>query len=418
MNFVYDYIIIGSGIAGLYSAYKIINTNPNASILILERNKREWLGGRTYNENFFGVSIATGAGIGRQKKDTLLLKLLNNLHISHDKRIIHKNYANNVLDVNIDKNFSFYKKEYNKNPSLYKNKTFSQFAIELSGKENYNNFKIASGYSDYENSDVFVVLYYYGMDDNFNKLNAFMLSWKDLVDTLINRLLEYNVNIKASSNVIQLNKLHDTTRECGFVVKCDNNKTYMCNKLIIATTISSIQKLLPVNQFTIYKEIHGQPFLRVYGKFSGRSAYIMKNAVKSYTIVSGPLYKIIPIDTNKGVYMIAYNDNHGSIILKNNLKNTLENRKLFAKLLESALGLPNDSLKLDAIKDFYWNIGTHYYEPLSDNYKNRSDFIEKAQNPMKNIKVVGEVVAFDQGWVEGALESVELAVTKKWILEK
>lgn len=417
MNFVYDYIIIGSGIAGLYSAYKILNIKPDASILILERNKKEWLGGRTYNENFFGVSIATGAGIGRQKKDKLLLKLLNQLHISYDRHIIHKNYADNVVDIDINKFVSYLKKEYNKNPSLYRNKTFSQFATELLGKEMYTSFKITTGYSDYENSDVHDVLYYYGMDDNSNKLNAFFLSWKDLVDTLINRLLECNVDIKASSNVIQINKLNYDTSGCGFVIQCVNKKKYMCNKIILATTISSIQKLLPANQFPIYKEIHGQPFLRVYGKFSGRSASIMKNVVKSYTVVSGPLYKIIPINVNKGVYMIAYNDNEGSIILKNNLKNTVENRMLFARLLESALGLSNESIKLDAIKDFYWNIGTHYYEPLSDKYKNRIEFIEKAQNPMKNIKVVGEVVALDQGWVEGALESVELAVTKKWVLE-
>ena len=79
--------------------------------------------------------------------------------------------------------------------------------------------------------------------------------------------------------------------------------------------------------------------------------------------------------------------------------------------------LPFESLNLDAIIDFYWPIGTHYYEPLSG-YKNRIEFIRKAQNPMTGVVVVGEVVAFDQGWVEGALDSVELAVTKKWIREK
>jgi hypothetical protein len=141
----------------------------------------------------------------------------------------------------------------------------------------------------------------------------------------------------------------------------------------------------------------------------------MKNAVKSFTIVSGPLYKIIPMDIKRNVYMIVYNDNAGSVFLKNHLKNTATNRKLFARLLEKSLGLPFESLNLDAIIDFYWPIGTHYYEPLSSEYKNRIDFIKKAQNPMNGIVVVGEVVALNQGWVEGALDSVELAITKKWI---
>jgi hypothetical protein len=126
------------------------------------------------------------------------------------------------------------------------------------------------------------------------------------------------------------------------------------------------------------------------------------------------------MDIKRNVYMIVYNDNAGSVFFKNHLKNTLANRNLFARLLEKSLGLPFDSLKLDAITDFYWPIGTHYYEPLSTSaeYKNRSEFIQKAQHPMNGIVVVGEVVALDQGWTEGALHSVELAVTKKWLHEK
>ena len=40
-------------------------------------------------------------------------------------------------------------------------------------------------------------------------------------------------------------------------------------------------------------------------------------------------------------------------------------------------------------------------------YKSRKEFIKEAQHPTDNIWVVGEVVAEKQGWVEGALSSVE-----------
>ena len=40
----YDYIIIGGGLAGLYTAYKINQSEPKAKLLILERNKQ--MGGR------------------------------------------------------------------------------------------------------------------------------------------------------------------------------------------------------------------------------------------------------------------------------------------------------------------------------------------------------------------------------------
>jgi hypothetical protein len=40
---------------------------------------------------------------------------------------------------------------------------------------------------------------------------------------------------------------------------------------------------------------------------------------------------------------------------------------------------------------------------------------KKAQNPLPNMVVVGEMIALNQGWVEGSLDSVENVVTQKWI---
>jgi hypothetical protein len=38
-----------------------------------------------------------------------------------------------------------------------------------------------------------------------------------------------------------------------------------------------------------------------------------------------------------------------------------------------------------------------------------------AQHPMTHMLVVGEAVCKSQGWVEGALESVDMGLTKKWV---
>ena len=42
-----DFVIIGAGIAGLYTAYQIKRfAPPNTTFLILEKNQKEWMGGR------------------------------------------------------------------------------------------------------------------------------------------------------------------------------------------------------------------------------------------------------------------------------------------------------------------------------------------------------------------------------------
>jgi hypothetical protein len=223
-------------------------------------------------------------------------------------------------------------------------------------------------------------------------------------------------NIHFSRNVVEIQK-NKSNNSCCFDVICENGFKYNSNKVIVATTISGIQQLIPnlvPGTKHIYDQIHGQTFLRLYGKFNKKSSEIMKNAVTNYTIVPGPLQKIIPIDYEKGIYMIAYSDNDNAKILHKYLFNTLENRNYFQKLIESSLGLPNGSLHLIAIKDYYWPIGTHYYSPLKD-FSTRESFVYQAQHPIKNVLVVGEVVSRYQGWVEGALESVEKVLTKKWI---
>jgi hypothetical protein len=114
--------------------------------------------------------------------------------------------------------------------------------------------------------------------------------------------------------------------------------------------------------------------------------------------------------------MIAYNDNNNTISLKKYLENNEKNRALYCRLLEKALDIQNGLLTLVAIKDYYWPVGTHYYKPLNTKiYKNRDNFIDKAQHPEKGVLVVGELISHNQGWTEGALTSVKKVLTKEWV---
>jgi len=234
-----------------------------------------------------------------------------------------------------------------------------------------------------------------------------------MVDKLVSKL-GIN-NIKTSSNVIKINKLQETP--CIFKIYLESGLNYLCNKVIVATTIESIMKLVPgANKpGSPYKQIRGQTFLRLYGKFDKASIPILKMVVSGYTIVSRPLQKIIAIDSDKGIYMIAYSDNENATYLKKYLENTEKNRTFICHLVEKALEMPNGSLQLLAMKEYYWPIGTHYYLPLSKDFHNRKEFIDKVQHPENGMIVVGEVVSNDQGWSEGALDSVEKVLTKKWI---
>jgi hypothetical protein len=403
----YDIIIIGAGLAGLYSAYNIKKIYPKTNLLVLESNKRPYIGGRIGNDSFYGADIVVGAGVGRKDTDKLLIKLLHNLNIDYHPFKVNMHYSKlikNPVDVKqclYDLREQY--KKYKNPPSI----TFKQFATQHLGNAKYRDFVISTGYSDYQDEDVHEVLYHYQMDDNSPGWTALNIPWFKLVDTLCNHIGKHN--IKTSNKVESIDKILE--EPCVFKVATNKN-VYFSNKVIIATRINTVRNLLP--KYNIYNQIQGQPFLYVYAKFDKKSSELMQQIVSTYTIVPGLLQKMIPF--SNGVYMIAYADNKNAEVLKTYLENTPKNRHFFERQVENALDLHSNSLKIIAIKNFYWPIGTHYYEPLdTKKYNNRSEFIREAQHPEKGLLVVGEAVSRRQGWTEGALESVHAVLNKKWI---
>ena len=119
MNKIYDYIIVGGGIAGLYANYLLADKYDG---ILLE--KENDLGGRVYEMNWHGSNIKIGAGI-MAEHNKHLLKLLKNLKIKpntfdSDVRSFHKPFDMNQAIKKIKLAF---KTNYNSNNKL----TMKQF---------------------------------------------------------------------------------------------------------------------------------------------------------------------------------------------------------------------------------------------------------------------------------------------------
>ena len=426
MNNVVDIIIIGGGIAGLYAAYQIKRlAPPNTTFLVLEKNPKQWLGGRAGNETFYGANVVVGAGVGRKEKDHALIKLLKDTKVRTSEFTSERIYVPRALfqPDDIMKTMRLLKAEYNKRAEYYRHsrKTFKQFFIDTLGESEYRSFVISTGYTDFEDADIYETLYHYGMDDNVSGWTAIHVPWKDLTESLYQQI-GGSKHFRFSTEVTRIRKIEDNAGIFEVATATPNgNKTYYANKVVMATTVDAVRKIVPgaSARTSIYQQIQGQTFLIVYAKFDRESTEIMKKYVTSFTVLEkGHLQKMIPMDPDKGVYMVAYSDNQHARALKAKgaLENTRKNCEMYSKWAVDALGIPASTpLHIIAIKDYYWPIGTHYYEPLTKEYKSRADFIRQAQHPEKGMVVVGEMVSRDQGWVEGALESVDAVVTKEWV---
>ncbi len=397
---MYDTVVIGGGIAGLYYARRYTQCHPGANVVVLEGGHR--LGGRAGNVMFRGQSVVCGAGIGRKKKDALLQALLKELDVPYREFTVQHSYSPKLEPhVDVIKTLKTLRKAYTSNKADA-SQDFKHFATSVLGKQAYEAFKTATGYTDYEKQDAHDALYLYGMEDVAAKWQGLWIPWEELV-----KALAHGVQVRMGHKVVQLTRQQDDT----FLVSCSNGATFCTKHVVLATTVDTIHQLLPHHK-RLYSNIRGQPFIRVYAQFDASSARKLESIVPTRTVVPGPLQDIIPIAPSNGIYMIGYADNKAALKL-HTLYSAGHKLASFARLTEKALGLHSNTLKIQHIQMFYHPIGTHYCLPLQRPYKTRRAYLNAAQRPEPGICVVGEVVAVNQGWVEGALKTVENVLTSK-----
>ena len=125
----YDITIIGGGIAGIYTMYKLKKNNPNLNVILLEKNER--LGGRvyTFTDTINGIkyNMDLGAGrIGYHHKN--MIELINTLQMERD--IIPISNTENYIEYDSKKNTSQDKSRLKLIYSTIINKFFNSYKIK------------------------------------------------------------------------------------------------------------------------------------------------------------------------------------------------------------------------------------------------------------------------------------------------
>lgn len=172
-------------------------------------------------------------------------------------------------------------------------------------------------------------------------------------------------------------------------------------KVVIASTVSCIKALLP--RSTLFDGLHAQPFIRVYAQLDAKSSRSVADKIKGFKVVKNCLMKISKVTSpGNDVFMIGYADNSAAQALQEYRQDTHENRQVLAGLVCQALDLP--SVVILALRTFYHKEGTHYYDELADLDSTKHTMYV----PARNVFVVGEAVSHNQGWTEGAAQTVDL----------
>jgi hypothetical protein len=383
-------IIIGAGISGLYLGHLL--QKQGKDFIILEQQQR--YGGRVYVESFDDERIVIGAGIGRFKKDKILYDLCTSLDVP-----VHK-YTSQISRVFSkqkvsDKKFIDELKQLASIRITKEKRSTTDFLTFL--KENQNlDFINLSGYTDYIHADIIDTIEDYGFDDVISGYTGFSIDWDDLLDKLYNSMSD---KIYVGEGIIEHIEKDKSVRT--------NKRVYRYDQLVCTVPVSIARLLFP--SIKILDDLDVQPFSRIYVKIDKGKKEMAE--IKNFTIVDSYLRKIIPINPKKGIYMIGYNDNGDALKSFSDFRNLTE-KEVYDKIRYEINRIFGIDMTIGTSKIAFWEYGTTYYKPLKTKYKNRGEWLKIAQNPLSDIYFVGEGFSRNQGWVEGALESVDAIVGK------
>lgn len=382
---IHNYIIIGGGLAGLYTYERLQEDNKSLNILLLEKN--DYLGGRMKEQNFHGTTIKLGAGI----IDDTCLNMINIL----DKYKI-KTYKSNSthIDDHLSPKFDV-NEAINQIKNTYYKETASKKRLELTVNQFLNKhfppeftklFYLYADFTDFHDQDINDFILKYPIED-LSRTPSFVYSFKfkDLIDKLSNgKNIILNYQVKSIKKILY-----------GNTEIFNINDNYYAHNIITATTIDCLKKLL---NFSFLDQIQSIPFYRNYVYSDDLTNF--KNGI---IMANNEIKKMIKMNDN--IIMIVYCDNDHANFWKK--AHDISEQKQMPNIIKQILNklLRENGIKLNILDSVhqYWSEGIHYYRP---NNEDRQEWIIRHMNPEKGIYVVGEMMGLKQGWMEGALESV------------
>lgn len=390
---MYDTIIIGSGISGLYLA-----NNLKGNVCILEKEDR--IGGRIYTVCEKDICMEAGAG-RLNKTHKLFLNLIEELGLKSKLKIIDGNiefipsgkyeskYISknpfDFLDIVIEKGNKMREKSL-------KNKTFLELCEEILSK-----------------SDVKFILDSFGYYEQLISMNAY--NALKLIDRgMHSKNTFYGLKGGMSQIIDELEKRikhpiytnceveHITYQNDIFYICIKGNKSPMiCKKCICALPKKSLEKIpYFYSMRKLLNSVGIKVLCRIYSVFKKEDVWFKK--INKTTTNNNNRY-IIPIDKEKGLIMIAYTDSKYAKTWSKMNESDIECE--LQKNIKRTFGLK--IAKPILTKGFYWETGTAFWK---SGY-NSELLSKKILHPNEKIPlfICGENYSESQGWIEGAIET-------------
>jgi hypothetical protein len=434
----YDITIVGAGISGIYTAYKLVKRNPHTKILLLESSNR--IGGRLHTVTCNCPTDAKHANVlldvGGARFSTnqpCILSLIKELNFTDKiypidgttKYIPIKPDYNTAISLkfptvdSIITYVSSYIKHNKIPPSTLINTTLVKFIKQYLDSENPTLSQYIQDLFPYY-SELAILNAYDAIKlftNEFAAKTKYMIlkgGLQQLTDKLYSNI-QHKITLHKQTPLlaIQIDGKHDNTNTNTYTLVSSNGKTFKTSKLILALTQPALKKIKYIYTKIpkLINSVSPQPLYRMY------ACYPINPITKKVwfdgigkVATTLPIKYIIPINYDAGVTMISYTDGKYA---KYWMQIVANNSTAFKAELSRQLHLmfPDiDIPKPKWIKHYPWTIGAAYWKTGSDSEK----LIPQIIKPFKNeeIYICGEQFSRHQAWVEGALETSDMVLAK------
>lgn len=414
---IYDIIIIGSGISGLYCAYQLQNRTRNICIL----EKEACIGGRIRTiQKPDGSRFEVGAEFFHNKHHRLG-RLLIDLGLARYKKRIHINTCfsrsqndNETIDhydtLNHVNPFELIEPVYNAAEITSKYSlqqfTFIEFVnFVISDSETV--YTVLDSLSEHElviNMNAYDAIQYF---KNFRSNNTFYTlttGMSSIIEALYHSIGDIPIHTEHEVENIEYysgtKESHGSTSLILIYVK-NRKEPFLARNCVCALPKIALEKL------SIFDNI--QSWMNNIGVRSISSIYAMyrKSDVwfKHFPRINtdNGLGSIVPIDCTKGLIMLSrtddiFNKYWKSLLSSNNNKIFIYIQEYFHNIFKFYIPVPK------WIDYYHWDTGMGYWKP-GCNSEQISKYMLTPHGHDVPLYICGENFSEKQGWIEGALET-------------
>ena len=396
---VYDYIIVGAGIAGLYTGLKLLKAHPSKKILILE--KYDYNGGRIVTYRNKGHHWEIGAGRISMRHGRLL-KLMDdyNLHllpIEGNKTLYldSPSYPGEFDDLLIP-----YLEPLTALPLpvLYKN-TLDSLLKQIHGSNADTFIQMFPYWAELHTLRADIALESFTVE--FSK-KAHYCTVKEGYQAIPEALAK---DFLKRGGAIQYNTTVSDIRESGTGVQVliAKGDPIEADRVILALHKEALDNIpFAKRHMPALKHLKMEPLVRMYAVFplaNGKSWF----AGKPKMVTDDPVRYIIPV--GKDTIMISYTEGpyakHWIDLQKQKGAYMVEREVMkHIRSLFPDITIPDPLL----FKFHPWTSGCTYWLPGNYDVRKMSD---EAHQLTDKVFACGESISLRQAWTEGALESAE-----------